>query len=301
MPLWIALTIGAAFLQNFRSALQKRLAGEISTTAATYIRFLYGVPVAAVYFTTLMVLTGAELPQMHRLFLLYAGMGGLAQIFGTLLLVGLFAYRNFAVGNTFSKTETVQAALFGIILLGDYLSGIAFLAILVSLAGILTLSVTQSHLTLATFWRSLGDKATLMGVGSGACFGISAVSYRAASLSLEHPNFLVAAGYTLVAILTFQTIIMTIWLAARQRGELLASLRSWRVGSLVGLTGALASAGWFTAMTLQNAAYVKALGQIELVFSYIASRFFFREKTSGIELIGILLVVGGILMLVFAR
>jgi len=301
MPLWIALTIGAAFLQNFRSALQKRLAGEISAVAATYMRFLYGVPVAAVYFATVMVLTGAELPGIHGPFLLYAGVGGLAQIFGTLLLVGLFAYRNFAVGNTFSKTETVQAALFGIILLGDYLSGIAFLAILVSLAGIITLSLAQSHLTLATFWQSLGDKATLMGVGSGACFGISAVAYRAASLSLDHPNFLVAAGYTLVVILTFQTLVMTIWLAARQQGEFLASLRSWRVGSLVGLAGALASAGWFTAMTIQNAAYVKALGQIELVFSYIASRFFFGEKTSGFELVGILLVVGGILMLVLVR
>jgi hypothetical protein len=34
----------------------------------------------------------------------------------------------------------------------------------------------------------------------------------------------------------------------------------------------LASAGWFSAMTLQNAAYVKAVGQIELVFAFLASR-----------------------------
>lgn len=301
MPLWIALTLAAAFLQNFRSALQKRLTGEMSATGATYVRFLYGVPVAAVYLGTVMALTGALWPQPHGEFLFYAVVGGMAQIWGTVLLVGLFAYRNFAVGTTYSKTETVQAALFGIIVLGDHLGAGAFVAILVSLAGVVAISVAQSHLTLAAFWRTLGDKPTLMGIGSGACYGIAAVSYRAASLSLEHPSFAVAAGYTLFTVLIIQTAAMTGWLALRQRDQLATALRTWRVSSLVGLAGALASIGWFTAMTIQNAAYVKALGQIELVFSFISSRFFFREKTSKLELIGIVLVVGGILMLIFVR
>ena len=301
MPLWIPLTIAAAFLQNVRSTLQKQLTGQMTALGATYVRFVYGLPVAALYLWGLTALTGAALPHPNPTFALYATIGGIAQIWGTVLLVALFAYRNFAVGTTYSKTETIQTALFGIIVLGDHLTLGAYAAILISLAGVVAISIAQSHLTLSTFWRSLGERPTLMGIGSGACYGIAAVCYRAASLSLEEPDFLLSAGYTLVAVLVIQTGVMTVWLWLRHREELFASFRTWRVSSLVGLAGALASMGWFTAMTIQNAAYVRALGQIELVFTFVSSRFLFREKTNVLELVGIALVIGGILLLIFSR
>ena len=301
MALWIPLTIAAAFLQNLRSTLQKQLTGQMSAIGATYVRFVYGLPVAALYLWALAAFDGNPMPHPAPLFLLYAVIGGLAQIWGTVLLVALFAYRNFAVGTTYSKTETIQTALFGIVVLGDHLTVGAFAAILISLAGVVAISIAQSHLTLATFWRSLGERPTLMGIGSGACYGVAAVCYRAASLSLGTEDFLLSAGYTLVAVLTIQTAAMTAWLWFRHREELFASFRTWRVSSLVGLAGALASMGWFTAMTIQNAAYVRALGQIELVFTFISSHFFFREKTNALELAGIALVIGGILLLIFLR
>ena len=74
-------------------------------------------------------------------------------------------------------------------------------------------------------------------------------------------------------------------------------LQAWKVAGVGGLSGMMASAGWFTAMTIQNAAYVRALGQIELVFTFAASYFFFHEKTNRVELFGIALVIGGILIL----
>jgi uncharacterized membrane protein len=58
---------------------------------------------------------------------------------------------------------------------------------------------------------------------------------------------------------------------------------------------------WFTALAMQNAAYVRALGQIELVFTFIASVVFFRERTSRAEVAGIVLVVTGIVMLILSR
>ena len=75
----------------------------------------------------------------------------------------------------------------------------------------------------------------------------------------------------------------------------------WRWSLVVGLSGVLASIAWFTAFTLQNAAYVRALGQIELVFTFFFSVVVFREKTSRIEVFGIMLVVAAILMLVLGR
>ncbi len=51
---------------------------------------------------------------------------------------------------------------------------------------------------------------------------------------------------------------------------------------------------WFTAFTLQNAAYVNALGQIELIFSLAASALFFRERIAARELAGMALLGLGI-------
>ncbi|MCF8470087.1 MAG: EamA family transporter [Parvibaculum sp.] len=301
MPLWIPITIAAAFLQNVRSTLQKQLTGKMSALGATYVRFAYGLPVALLYLLGLTAFTGAPLPEANLLFLVYAVIGGMAQIWGTVLLVALFAYRNFAVGTTYSKTETIQTALFGIIVLGDHLSLGAFAAILISLAGVLAISIAQAKLTLTAFWRSLGERPTLMGLGSGACYGIAAVCYRAASLSLHQPDFILSAAFTLAVVLAIQTALMTVWLGWRHPDQLAASFRTWKTSSAVGLAGAFASMGWFTAMTIQNAAYVRALGQIELVFTFASSHFLFREKTSRLELAGILLVIGGILLLLFAR
>ncbi|HMM13008.1 MAG TPA: DMT family transporter [Parvibaculum sp.] len=301
MPLWIPLTIAAAFLQNMRSTLQKQLTGELSAVAATYVRFAFGLPIAVVYLWSLVAITGHELPAPNWTFLFYCIVGGLGQIWGTALLVGLFAYRNFAVGTTYSKTETVQAALFGVIVLGDRPSLGATAAILVSLAGVIAISMAKSHLTLANFLRTLSDRATLMGIGSGAGFGIAAVAYRAASLSLGRSDFLIPAGFTLVTVLVIQTIVMTIWLGWREPAQLAGTMRNWKVSSGVGIAGSLASIGWFTAMTIENAAYVRALGQIELVFTFASSHFLFREKTARLELAGIALVIGGLLLLLFLR
>ncbi len=57
---------------------------------------------------------------------------------------------------------------------------------------------------------------------------------------------------------------------------------------------------WFVAFTLQNAAYVNAVGQIELIFSILASRMFFKEKISTREFMGILTIIVSVLVLIWA-
>ncbi len=301
MPLWIPLTIAAAFLQNLRSTWQKQLTGELSAIAATYVRFSFGLPVAALYMLVLVYGTGAVPPTPDAEFLFYCLIGGFTQILGTLLTVALFAYRNFAIGSAYVKTETVQTALFGFIVLGDHLSIGAVIAIFISLIGVMLISSTRSALTLRLFFTSLLERPALMGIGGGTCFGISAVSYRAASLSFGREDFLMPAAFTLLSVMLFQTIAMTAWIAWREPGQLTATARNWKVSFLVGLTGALASMGWFTAMTIENAAFVRALGQIELLFAFASSVFLFKEKTRPMEVYGVLLVVSGIVLLLFAR
>ncbi|MEQ1887794.1 MAG: EamA family transporter [Alphaproteobacteria bacterium] len=301
MPLWIPLTIAAAFLQNLRTTLQKQLTSELTATTATYVRFAFGLPVAAIYVIGLTYGTDAALPDPDAGFFLYCFLGGLAQILGTVLTVALFAYRNFAIGSAYAKTETVQTALFGFIVLGDHLSIGSVAGILVSLFGVMLISSARSALTFRLFFTSLLERPALMGIGAGTCFGISAVSYRAASLSFGREDFLMPAAFTLLSVMIFQTIVMTAWIAWREPGQLAATARNWKVSILVGLTGALASMGWFTAMTLENAAYVRALGQIELLFAFASSVFLFKEKIRRLELTGIALVIGGILLLLYGR
>ena len=301
MELWIPITIGAAFMQNLRSALQKHIRSRLSTGGATYARFIYALPLAALYVAGLAALPGIGLPDPGPAFLGYAVLGGTAQILATTLLVYLFSLRNFAVGTAYSKTETVQTALFGLILLGDRLSVPAALAILVCLSGVVALSAERSATSVSRLLGAFTERTALIGLASGGFFGVSAVSYRAAALSLGGPGFVMQAAFTLACVLLFQTVAMALYLAWREPGQLPAVLRAWRSAGWVGLCGMLASAGWFTAMTLQNAAYVRALGQVELIFTFVAAQLFFRERATRREVAGIGLVVAGILILLLGR
>lgn len=298
MELWIPITIVAALLQNVRMALQKQLNTELSTAGTTYVRSLFGLPLAAIYVFALAVWPGLSLPEFNIAFLFYCMLGGSTQILGTVLLVQLFRLRNFVVGITYSKTETVQAAVFGILILGDTVSNAGIIAIGISFLGIILVSasgVGNPLKQLATGWSS---QSGFFGVLSGGLFGISAVCYRAASLSLDYHSVAMSAAFTLVVVLTFQSLVMSIFLVRFEPGQITDALKSWRMAGWVGITSMLGSVGWFTAMTLQNAAYVRAVGQVELIFTLLISRFIFHESMSRYEMIGMLLVGAGILVLI---
>lgn len=297
MELWIPLTIGAAFFQNIRSALQKHLNSDLSTLGAAYVRFIYALPVALVYFLGLKIYTGHPLPVFDDIFLTYAVLGGICQIMFTIFLLWLFSFHSFAVGTTFSKLETVMVGVFGLLLLGDTLSNTVIFAIAISALGLVILSAGQSTLTPGNMLSGLWRPPTLIGLACAAWLGLSVVFFRAASLSLNLDQYLVAASFTLLVVLIIQTLIMGIGMALRDFDSLKLVFVHWRSAGLVGITGALASIGWFSAFTLQNAGYVRALGQIELIFTFIVTVFWFREKVSKTELLGIGLITGSIILL----
>lgn len=299
MQLWIPITIFAAFAQNLRFMLQKHLkATQLTTGGATFARFVFAAPLAVI---TVLVLSqfGWEIPKTSAITWIYVPIGGLAQITATMLVVALFAERNFAVGITLKKTETMLTALSGMVVLGDKITFGAFIAILVGLLGVILLSDPPKGEGL-TWKQRIFNKASGYGVGAGAIFAVSAVSYRGASLSLSSGDFIIRAMLTLAFVTVFQSIAMALWLRWREPGEITRVLKVWRVTALVGLSGVLGSAGWFMAFTLQNAAYVKALGQIELIFTFMASYLFFKEHSTKRELFGAGLVILSILLLVLA-
>ena len=299
--LWIPITIAAAFLQCVRTAIQKQLKADLSTNAATFTRFFYGLPVAVVYVAGLLAFAGMTLPPINPTFLGFALLGGICQIIATSLLIYLFGLRNFAVGTTYSKTESVQTALFGIVILAEPVSAGGLFAIVVSMTGVMVLSIVKSQTGWTRLFTAWTDRAAVIGLLSGAFFGVTAVSIRAAALSLGEVEAWIAAAYTLLWVIGLQTAIMGVYMAWRERSQLPLVLSTWRRSGLVGVTAVLGSIGWFTAMTMQNAAYVRTVGQIELVFTFLVSYFVFRERSSASEVVGILLIVAGIILLLNFR
>ncbi len=299
MELWIPITIAAAFMQNLRSALQKHLQSSLGTRGASFVRFGYGFPLAILYVLVLNRFVGLPFPSLNATFAFWAVIGGLAQIFATMLLVYLFSLRNFAVGTAYSKTEPVQAAIFGFVLLGERVTFGAVIAIIVGVLGVMLISVARTTLSWRNIFASLTGRTALIGIASGAVFGVSAVAYRSASLSLDGSGPIMNAAVTLACVTTFQTLFMLVWMAWKDAGEIVQVLKSWRTSALVGISGVLGSACWFTAMSLQQVAYVRALGQIELVFTFMASWFLFHERVNRTEVAGCLLIVCGIFGLLF--
>ena len=290
MELWLGITLIAAFLQNARSLLQKRLTGQLSVNGATYIRFSYAVPFAWIY---CWVMWGGPPEGVTTSFLVYVSVGALAQILATVCLLASFTTGNFAVGTAFSKTEAAQAALFGLIVLGDGVSGWVVGGIMVSLVGVILLS---GNFKLSMLLQS--DRAMWLGLAAGAGFAVSAIGFRGASLALDVGDYLQRAAFTVLVSVTLQTLVMGSYLALREPGELTRTFRQWKVAIWVGMIGMVASAGWFTAMTLKNAAVVRAVGQVELLFTVITSVWFLGERLTVRQGIGICAVVLGIGLLI---
>ncbi|MCB2136604.1 MAG: DMT family transporter [Rhodobacteraceae bacterium] len=295
MSLWVGFTIFAAAMQTLRFMLQKQLKGlGLSTGGATFSRFLFAAPIAvAMAAGTLWVLDAAT-PALTLRFWAFVLMGGVAQIIATFLTVALFSLRNFAVGVAFTKTETVQVALFSAVLLAEVVSPAGWLAIAVGFCGVVLMSRG------AEIGAELFGRPTVYGLLAGGLFGISAIGYRGATLALEPAPFFLRTVMALAAATVMQSLIMVVWLCWREPGEVGRVLAKWRRTILVGLTGAAGSLGWFAAFSLQHAAYVRALGQVEMVFMVLVSTLVFRERLSGREATGIALIVASVIMIVLS-
>lgn len=293
---WIFLSIAAAAFQTLRFMLQKILSmGTLTTSGATYARFLFAVPFIGALTFAYLWNTGADFPSLSTRFWVFAFTGGLAQILATWAMVALFARRNFAVGITFKKTEVVQAALIGLVVLGDCVSLFALAAILLGMVGVVILSTQPGT---GKWWAKIANPTAGLGLLAGAIFAISAVGYRGATLEIPGDSALMRGLVTLFVVSLSQTVAMGIWLRLHEPGTLTNVARSWRTSIWMGLAGMAGSLCWFTAFSLQSAAYVFAVGQVEVIFSILVSGLYFHERITRREVSGIALVTLSIMGLV---
>ena len=292
---WVAFTIAGAFLQNLRSFAQRYLTASLSVHGSSYVRFLYALPVAWMF--SLSLLEG-PLPELTASFWLYVLVGASSQMFATSALIAAVSGSQFAVGTAMSKTESVQATFFGLLILSETISLFNFFGILISLLGAFLVTGVLGSRSIEK-----DNRAVPLGLLAGALFALCSVCFRGATLELEGDSLVDFSPFsraivTLTVALTLQTILMGVFLVVTQPGQLGKVLASWRIASIVGIVGAVSSICWFTAMSLVNAALVRAMGQIELVFTVLTSLFIIRERVKLVEIVGMFVLVFGMFLLV---
>ncbi len=296
--IWIPITLWAAFAQTVRNAAQRTLISDLGTLAATLVRFLYGLPLAAAWVLGTCVLGDRPglVPVFTPTYAAWLAVGAVMQVAATAFVLLAMKERNFILAVAYSKTEVLQVALFSAVLLNELPGPLALAAMAAATCGVVLLSLPRGGWRLLLAGGAPGQgRLVACGLASGACFAIASVGFRGASLALgDGVAPWVAGGWGVLWAQLLQTVLLGGWLLARQPGVARAIGRAWKLSMVAGSMGALASIAWFTAYALQPVADVRTLGLVEVLFSYAVSRRVFRESLSRTETAGLALVLAGL-------
>ena len=295
--LWVPATLIASAGQVARNTMQRRLTEMIGTIGATQVRFVYGLPFSLLFLGLVLLATGDALPRPNGTFWTFLLLGSLTQIAATALMLTAMKQRSFSVITALLKTEAVQIAVFGFLVLGDRLSPLGIAAIVVATTGVAVVSWTSR---IAGEASQGGLRPVLYGIAAGALFALSATGFRGAILALETGSFVTRSTTALAWSLLLQTTILAVWMGAVDREALLGSLRQWRSSLFAGFVGAAASQFWFIGFSLTAAANVRTLALVEVVIAQAVSRRFLDQATSRRELAGMALIVIGVVLLLLS-
>lgn len=296
---WIVTSILGAFFQNARSSIQKKLNTEMSLMASTYVRFAFSLPILfVVFFIYFGNFNYFIISVQNSNFITYVILASVLQISFTLLFLYLLKFTNFLIGTALSKTEVIQIAFFEFIILKDYLNFYALLGIMISTIGVIIFSTKDLKNIINGFF----SKSTVVGLLCGTLLALSVVFYRGSMEFLEFTNKnFDRALLTLFAATIIQTSLITFYLLLFEITEFKKIKSNIKLSSLAGFFGFSATISWFYSFSLVQAALVRAVGQIELLFSYVSSRFMFKEKVRYIEIFGIIIFIFGLILVIFNK
>tara|TARA_X000001036_G_scaffold424622_1_gene449883 strand:- start:221 stop:883 length:663 start_codon:yes stop_codon:yes gene_type:complete len=216
----------------------------------------------------------------------------------------VFSHKSFAAGIAFSKTEVILIAFLEVIILNVFFSFPLMIGITLGVLSVLFLSYARKAKsileTIKLLLNSVSSLGTLIGLLSGLLLAASVVTFRMSIISIDGPLLDRSLFISFIAII-FQTILVGLYLLLFKKDQLFAVIKFWRPSLPAGLCGTGATFGWFVAFGLTTAAEVRAVGQIELIFSILISIIFFREKIRKTELFGIILLGISILIIIFQK
>jgi drug/metabolite transporter (DMT)-like permease len=291
LDLWVYFTLLAALMQAIRTAGQKQLSGHLNAMATTGVRYIYALPFACLYLFFITEHRDVVVPELNEQFLKYGLIACVMQIIGTFCLVAAFKYRNFAVATSLAKTEAIQVAVVGALVFSAYLSPLGWLSVFIGVLGVLIVSKVKF-----TFTDVFQNPGAGFGLASGLALAVTTLLIRESSLALN-TDLLVSAAVTLVFMIAVQSVISIIYVWIQDKRQLTLMFKHWRLCLFVGITSVVGSIGWFTASSLQNAAYVKALGQIEIFITLLLTYRIFKERISRMEYLGMFLILASVIIL----
>lgn len=294
MEIWILFTLLAVVMQSLRTAAQKQIAQSITASAATLVRYLFGLPFALAYYFALRYLYQDETLPSNGVFYRAASLAAVSQIFATVFLIKALTLHNFAVGTALAKTEALLTAVVGAMFFSAALSSLAYISVVIGVLGVLIASNWK-----ISFRDLVENESIKFGIGAGLGFALASLWLREASLSLELPRLLSASMVLLYMVVT-QTVVCLLYTLLRERSQLALILIRWRSCLFIGFSSLAGSIGWFTAMSLQEAAVVKTLGQTEFAVTLLISYFYFGERITLREYVGILLVALSVILVIIA-
>ena len=279
--IWIIAAIFAAACQTARSAFQKNMIPRLGDYGAAYIRFCYALPFTSLIWLIWINIPGNSIPTLSFYSIILCFLGSIFQILFTYVLMKVFSHKSFAAGIAFSKTEVILIAFLEVIILNVFFSFPLMIGIMLGVLSVLFLSYARKAKTILETIKlllsSVSSLGTFIGLLSGLLLAASVVTFRMSIISIDGPLLDRSLFISFIAII-FQTILVGLYLFLFKKDQLLAVIKFWRPSLPAGLCGTGATFGWFVAFGLTTAAEVRAVGQIELIFSILISIIFFREK-----------------------
>ena len=282
-------------MQAVRTAGQKQLSAQLNAMATTGVRYIYALPFAWAYLWWIVDFREVAVPALNTPFLQYALIACVMQIIGTACLVAAFSYRNFAVATSLAKTEAIQVAIVGALVFSAPLSGLGWFSVIVGVLGVFLVSKIRFSLK-AILTDSQGAAGLGYGLAAGLGLAITTLLIRQSSLALN-TDLMVSAAVTLVFMVTVQTAISLVYVYIQDKSQLPLMLKHWRLCLFVGVTSVLGSIGWFTAASYQNAAFVKALGQVEFFITLALTYRVFKETITVKEYLGMFFIILSVVIL----
>jgi drug/metabolite transporter (DMT)-like permease len=290
---WIPVTLLASSAQTLRNAMQRDLIGALGAVGAAQVRFLFGLPFAAMFLVGVMAATGLDAPGLTALNLAWTVFGALSQVIATAMMLAAMRTKSFVVAVAYTKTEAAQIALFGLVALDNPPTVALIAAIALATIGVALMAV-RSRKELLADWRSAA-----LGLFSATFFAFAAIGFRSAVIGVASPSKVLSASVILVAGLAIQSAALGLYLAVFDRAGARAIANAWRSSLFAGFMGALASQLWFIAFALSDAAPVRTLALIEVPMAQVVSLKMFREPPSLREGLGITLIVAAAAILVW--
>lgn len=289
---WVFFSLSAVVLQTFRNALQSKLSANMNTSGVTLTRFLFAPPIALTYLLLLYTFSDQDIPEFSLKFVFLVLLASVMQISATSLMVILFKQKNFSVGAGLAKSEALVAGVLGTVFFGSQLSLFGWVGILVGAAAIFVLSggAKKGQLSITT---------VIIGLACGTCFALTSLFVREASHLLNVP-FPHSTAWVLVWVLCIQTTLLVSYIAVKNRSTFIALKNNVKMILATSIISCFGTICWFSAVSLHHVAYVKTLGQVEVLLTMLVATFWLKNKVQKHEILGLLLIAAAAILVMWA-